>query len=57
MEEKYIVHISGPDDIFGPYTEFDALKIANEINITWLKKMKKDRLYNIVLHVATVRKG
>ncbi len=46
------VHISGPDDIHGPFSEIEAYRFANDINKAWLKQTGVDR--NTPLHVATV---
>jgi hypothetical protein len=48
----WYVHISGPDDITGPYAEIEAHRHANKINKAWLKHAENDR--NTPLHVATV---
>jgi hypothetical protein len=41
-EKKFIVHISGPDDIMGPYTELEAYRWANGINNLWVKVRAKE---------------
>jgi hypothetical protein len=51
-DDDWAVHINGPDDITGPYTEIEAHKKANEINKFWLKKVENDR--GTPLCIATV---
>jgi hypothetical protein len=48
------VHISGPDDVHGPFfSEIKAHRLANDINKAWLKIRVKDG-GDTPLHVATV---
>ena len=50
---NWAVHICGPDDIVGPYTELEAHRKANEINNEWLKLREKEGV-ETPLYVATV---
>lgn len=50
---SWAVHICGPDDIVGPYTEIEAHRKANEINNEWLKLQAKGG-GDTPLYVATV---
>lgn len=53
-DTNHTIHISGPDDIIGPFTEIKALRKANQINKDWLEECKNDGFENTPLHVATV---
>lgn len=52
--DKYGVVVDGPDDILGPFTEVEALKKANEINLIWIKECRKSGIDETPLHIATV---
>lgn len=54
-KKDWTVHIAGPDDIIGSFTELEAHRKANEINKRWLSMVKADRMPP--LYVATVIKS
>jgi len=55
-QEKWKVHIAGPDDIIFFSDELEALRRANEINKIYLQD-RLDHPGNEVLMVATVHEG
>lgn len=54
IETNHCVIINGPDDITGPYSEIDALKKANEINLVYVRERSKHGPEDTPFCVATV---
>lgn len=52
--DQFYIHVSGPDEVHGPFSEKNAHRQANESNKQWLKIRAKDNDGETPLHVSTV---
>ena len=55
MEHEYMIHIAGPYNLAGPYTEIEALRKANVINMFWVEDCGKKGIETTPMCVATVK--
>lgn len=55
--KDYQVVVDGPDDIYPPETEIDALRAANKINRLFVDECNKHGIENTPMCVATVERS